>query len=1167
MASLPSTGTFYKFVPEVTGKMWVKFKAASVKYRSYNNGIPGNGVIDNNGTPNEYTANVNCPYYLMVAPGNNNAAFSMVEDAHYYNNGADGYFGSPNGNPGNGQDDGITVERGKTYYLYGWWQDGTNQGSLTSYACGVAELLEVTFLPNQMVEPLAKWVESGTTSDNNLATVKGYNTVCVKKKSSNIVSCEPYIENNTLKIRNITFDDENKGGGTILIKVGDPNIDADPVFAYTIAYDAAYNPQTVGKDGDGNNVTRSEGHTWNFSENPLKALRWNNKSTEADVVDFGTYFNNFATADKDDNGIPTNGVNQNSFFYEEYNKGDWTFNYRVKKNGSFMDPRFLNNWDMEGDNADMMWDTEGIIINAGSSQSCIFNEHGTTIDHGITNKVPNQIADPDRYVGFLEGGEFIVPCLKADDRVIVYMGSGNGSGAQAMEFHITNALDAVHNPIDPNDTYHAGGSQWNVPNGHNDPYYRGCYHFYAKEDGDMKFTMSGGSMCKLYSIQIYRGERISTNAVQEAGGGYTILATKTKNEDGTVTTTTGTNSWNLHYRGKGETLADGTGKYSQENEVIAHSGNITNLTIDNPNNSTISYTNQGEIGMIRVRAKCMEYNHNYVTDFADRNMTLALHETLSYPYTWDFTDIDGFSSEAVEGEYTNYNELKEGNTGYGYEPLGRELSMWDENGGMILYGPSDGYTNQNMIFENSKGIYGNQLWANGNVIPETQGLWFYMDNNDAAYNGSMQITSDGLRLANTKRTVNGSNTMGWWNYKMVVPEVPAGAAIYLRMARDTSVGDDDYSQKQGEDPVYFLNTAFNFESDNKTYLSTSTPVKNGTDYSFYEIENNGQGTGEWVLAIRNTKSAASKLIFTLNGWILKKLAISEDAKAVNYLGYASESRDKEIDPELMGYMTGTGLKAYTVSKVTYGDNAGDVPTIELTAVKTTEVIGPATHHDHNAYIIYNTDEAVDAPSGTAETAMDKEGKTKVVSALNDGFHLFVPDMHDKSTVTGGKTALVVTDGLRAWLPEDPASEVMYQTYTYSTGTNGSITAEGGSEGVEDYTTYVLSSKGTNTITGIPETGVERFRRVKANVIAGNNKAYLPLLTANVKPSNGTNAKGMFAIVFVDEEEGTETTSLDGVESIERTYNDGSYYTLGGVKVQNPTKKGIYIKNGKKVVIK
>ena len=89
--------------------------------------------------------------------------------------------------------------------------------------------------------------------------MKGYNTVRVKKKSANIASCEPYIEDAKLKIRNISFVDENKGGGTILIKIGDPNIDADPVFAYTIAYDAAYNPSEVGQDINGKTITRSEG--------------------------------------------------------------------------------------------------------------------------------------------------------------------------------------------------------------------------------------------------------------------------------------------------------------------------------------------------------------------------------------------------------------------------------------------------------------------------------------------------------------------------------------------------------------------------------------------------------------------------------------------------------------------------------------------------------------------------------------------------------------------------------------------------------------------------------------------------------------------------------------------------------------------------------------------
>ena len=1122
---LPVTGTYYKFVPEVNGKMWVKFKASSVNYRNY--GKPGNAAVDDNGTPNEVTNTVSCPYYLMVANDNNKP--TQVE-SHNYSNGADGYFGNDSGNPTSGQDKGITVERGKTYYLYGWWDisDVSALNDVNNHACGIAELLEVTFLPNQMVEPLAKWVQSGTTSDGELATVKGYNTVCVKKKSSNIASCEPYIEGGKLKIRNITFVDPNKGGGTILIKIGDPNIDGDPVFAYTIAYDAGYNEQTLGQDGNGTTIKRSEGHTWNFSENPLKALKWNNKNSEADVVDFGTYFNDFANATKDENtGIPTNGVNDQSFlYYETDTKGDWTFNYRVKKNGQFHDPRFLNNWDMEGDNADMMWDTEGIIIKAGSTQSCIFNEFGDGNIHSSN-------ADPDRYVGFLEGGEFIIPQLKKDDRVIIYMGSGEGSGTGAMEFHITNALDAMHNPIASTDSYHAGGSMWN--NEHSDLYYRGCYHFFAAADGDMKFTMSGGSMCKLYSIKIYRGERENTNAVQEDGKGYTIFASK--DQDGNVVDSE-TNTWNIHYRGKGETIADGKGKFSQVNEIIASSGNIThnaNSDLVRISNQGVSYTNQGEIGMLRVRVKCMEYNHNYVTDFADRNMTLALHETKSYPYTWDFMDIDGFSSEAVEDEYDDYNELPDSDERSKYDPKGRELSMWDENGSMVLYGPTWGYTNENMIFENSKGIMGNQLYAGGDVIPETKGLWWYFDNNDPAYNGSMKIDADGLHLANTKKMkADGTNlTMGWWNYKMVVPDVPKDAAVYLRMKRDPSVADGDYSQKTGEDPVYFLQTAFNLGTDAKTYLSTDTEVKNGTSYSFYKVDGS---TDEWILAVKNTKDAASNLIFTLNGWIVEKLSVSQDPKAVNTKGWTSESRNHDIDATLTAYLTGKDMKTFFAGQPNYKNR-----TLVLTDVGSSvdNHVMPA----NTGCVIFNATD---------------ENKANI---LNDGFHLFVPDMHDTeklanaaATVDNAKVNMLKAQlGEIKPLPEYDDDAKAYTNYVLS------------------YKYYQYDSSGNYTGTGVD--GPEMFYRV-ANTGIGlrANSAYLPLPTSEVKPANWdsvtTHAK--YSFVFADYDDlvfdiSSIATDIEAVDTDAHQAQDG-WYNLNGQKLKGkPSANGLYIVNGKKVI--
>ena len=58
--------------------------------------------------------------------------------------------------------------------------------------------------------------------------------------------------------------------------------------------------------------------------------------------------------------------------------------------------------------------------------------------------------------------------------------------------------------------------------------------------------------------------------------------------------------------------------------------------------------------------------------------------------------------------------------------------------------------------------------------------------------------------------------------------------------------------------------------------------------------------------------------------------------------------------------------------------------------------------------------------------------------------------------------------------------------------------------------------------------------------------------------------GASAAPEINFEVGGETTKIDGLNVI---FDDGQYYNLKGQKVDNPTEKGVYIKNGKKVVIK
>lgn len=104
-----------------------------------------------------------------------------------------------------------------------------------------------------------------------------------------------------------------------------------------------------------------------------------------------------------------------------------------------------------------------------------------------------------------------------------------------------------------------------------------------------------------------------------------------------------------------------------------------------------------------------------------------------------------------------------------------------------------------------------------------------------------------------------------------------------------------------------------------------------------------------------------------------------------------------------------------------------------------------------------------------------------------------------------------------------------------------------------------------------------FFRMTPDGISGANKAYLSLPTSEDLPggkfgfinyngqfiSTGETALAKMMLVFDDETSGV--TEIKNVE-VNKQNNDNAYYTLQGIKVLKPT-KGIFIHNGKKIVIK
>lgn len=1181
-SNIPKTGTFYKFMPEQDGDVTVEFQARSMNYYRYD--IPGDGVyydetIDNGNNPwyaewdrpNEQTRDLGCPYYLVTAKIENGVEkIDKVERIDSDNKGiANGAIKSYQFN----------AKEDRVYYLYGAWRDGQNGGTVNvgvsnqdwrnwnynghsdniNIACGVAELLSVEFSPKNGVFPLSKWVKNGTeavdiahpaidpddlsTPEYELATIKNYKTadITVKKMSGNITECRPYIVidsdgKSKLRIDGIKFAKDKNPGGTILMKLGNTKKRSSPVFALTIAYST--DPKYDEQQGSG-----IRGHVWDYSTYSLNGLTWdttNGKPTPANEV--------FTSNDTKYAVVTNYGTSQtNDLLKTELGHGDWLENYNLIYNGVNYDKIFLNKYDVEGDNADVYWDSEGMVLKTSANQSGMNNEYGQTVSH-------SESKDPDRYIGILEGGEFRIPWLMKNDRVIIWMGTGKGRFADEVKLNIRNAYDAMHKPISESDEYIVGGSHWDGEKG--DPYYRGCYHFFATgnpndaaKPADMVFKMKEGSLCKIYKIQIYRGDRIITNEIvgeTEANNKFFLWSraydpndTSDKAKEGEEGygekgyTDTHNYNWALKYLGKDQQLANGTGKNSQENEIIAQTGKyeleegqttpeLINNRVD-PNDSkskveSFTYKHQlGEIGTFRVRGKDMEKNMNYVADYADHNVTIAYQETMKYPYTWDFMDMTGFDN--IDSRFNPEAQIGEEETapeGSGltddvwgsitiqsYQKSARDLSLWEEIGdGKSYYlrlnsqttNTPDTYNARDDIFETAQEIDGNQVWANKEVVPETQGLWFYTPDN-------IQSTAKWII------SPEGMDYLG--RHMLVVPNVPDGAAVYLRMK--TNLGDPH-------------TCTYRF---GKNDAATFTP-----------IQVNGK-TDEWIVAIKNNTGAKSHLTLTLTGYQLKKLGVSLDPKAVNSKGWTSESRTRDIDAALTSYLTGQPIKTYFAGQPNY-----DNRTLVLT-----DISNSATNHvmpANTGCVLYST----------------TDGKVEIIDG---GFHLFVPDMHDKTGKFADPTEKI--NGAAVNMLKPQLTQVTPLPEYDGTGTT--------------YTNYVLSYKhykydASGNYTGEAVDGPEMFYRV-ANTGIGMraNSAYLPLLTDKVKPS-GQGAHAKYSFLFADWDDLTfdEFGGIaTGVEKVEGTsspaqYGNEGWYTINGQKLSGkPTTSGLYIINGKKVVVK
>ena len=907
---------------------------------------------------------------------------------------------------------------------------------------------------------------------------KSYNNLVVKDYLGNVTSATVSLSGNQLSVSDIKYkqtvdNKEANKGGVILVYInplyenGGTNISRkSPVVAITVPYGAE----------DYANKNSKQIKVWDFYTNSLSL----GKSTD-----------------------------QNSILYQEMHyadgSADWDFdNLNHHKDA---EPVFKSVYEMEGDNADMIPETEGLIFYTPTNNLCIYNEND-----------PNTGAFRDRYVGIRPGGKLTIPQLKAGDRVRMLIGRYGGpseypeqanayvtmTNAKDVSLNVTNNSNGTQTVTEGkliNSDYIIGGASDRVSGGNCVVY--GEYNFIVDHDGDFSMEMTKGQLIKFYRIEIYRSEKFITNN-----------AVLRNNWDGSVNTyelvytdddANGSNkilSYNLHNHGKGERI-----EVLNVDQVTGNlSLNSSSFTENTPGEATSvrCTTTKGDFGAFRltlgVKTQVQQnVTTNYITDRAERIMAIGYLQKMSYPYTWDFTiledtkrinlsdysDIDG-TSEYIQNalnQETNASNIEQDNrrwaytSGYGLRTgCEKTNSTWDEGRGILF-------------------ASGGQLFAQDKMFEETAGIGFKRNGNQnddlKKLNYALAIADHGIRL----NAVKDQDVY----FKMVIPKVPKDAVIYVKA--------------QPTPGAIYPKTLCSLDgSTSKSFDKVITGLGNQGLDNVYIMKNDAERDVElW-----------------LNGLLIQKIGVSTDEKSIGQYGFVSESRDHKIDHRLTAEFTGQPIKAFIVTETELSSTT-DLSEAGYGKAKAQEAT--VLQENQGCFISNDPDYVYD----------DENPKDLSVDVIDGKFHLFVPAIHDMDEYSG------------------------YTNYMKPMINSGIVRQES-----DGNINFALSAKHYSQTNPSQVTyGKVGFYRVDKNkdVVFPKNSAYLAVPKG---PAAGVKA---FYLVMEGAEEplaedfgNQDITAVKGIENAADI--EGDWYNMNGQKLNGrPNTSGIYVVNGKKVVIK
>lgn len=355
---------------------------------------------------------------------------------------------------------------------------------------------------------------------------------------------------------------------------------------------------------------------------------------------------------------------------------------------------------------------------------------------------------------------------------------------------------------------------------------------------------------------------------------------------------------------------------------------------------------------------------------------------------------------------------------------------------------------------------------------------------------------------------------------------------------------------------------------------TTAPSGNGTIFkeTFDKCSSNGGNDDNYATA-SNTSGSASSNADNENWTMEKDYAASKCAKFGG-----SSSKGCATTPSI----TAASGKTYTltfkaapwnaettVMNVTAtGATISGVSTDAMTAKQwndysaivtaTAESFTISFAADNNRFFLDEveiTDPNASAPSVSATIANSGYGTYCSVYPLNlpadnENYKAYVVTDADESKVTFSQIRGEITGGVPFILYGTPGTYELNTTDSEDAPTTNMLRGT--------LAPTYLEPETTDYINFIMAGG--QFKMIAAAGNLAANKAYLPVSKTVLPEGFGSGSNARLTIVFEDE----TTTTIQGVTTQKAT---DAIYNLNGLRVDNPVKGGLYIVNGKKVVLK